>query len=34
MLVPGIADGVEGMKFIAAALESSRHNAAWVKGPT
>ena len=33
LLAPGIADGVEGMKFIAAALESSRRNAAWVKGP-
>jgi predicted dehydrogenase len=33
-LVPGIADGVEGMKFIAAVLESSRQNAAWVPGPT
>ena len=34
LLVPGIADGVEGMKFFAAALESSRRNAAWVKGPS
>ena len=32
LLVPGIDDGVEGMKFIAAALESSRRNAAWVVG--
>jgi predicted dehydrogenase len=30
LLVPGIADGVAGMRFIEAALESSRRNAAWV----
>jgi len=27
--VPGIADGVRGMRFIAAAVASSRNNAAW-----
>ena len=31
--VPGIGDGVEGMQFIDAVLESSQRNAAWVKGP-
>jgi predicted dehydrogenase len=30
LLVPGIADGVDGMRFIAAALESARRDAAWV----
>ena len=30
LLVPGIADGVAGMRFIEAVLESSRRNAAWV----
>ncbi len=29
LLVPGIADGVEGMRFIAAVLESSRNRSAW-----
>jgi predicted dehydrogenase len=33
LLVPGIDDGVEGMQFVAAALESSRRNGAWVPGP-
>jgi len=32
-LVPGIDDGVEGVRFIAAALESSRRNASWVALP-
>lgn len=31
LLVPGIEAGVEGMRFIAAALESSKRNAAWVR---
>ena len=30
LLVPGIDDGVLGMRFIAATLESSRRNGAWV----
>ena len=30
LLVPTVEDGVEGMRFIAAALESSKRNAAWV----
>jgi predicted dehydrogenase len=30
-LVPGIAEGVEGMRFVEAALASSKRNAAWVK---
>jgi predicted dehydrogenase len=29
LLVPGIAEGVRGMRFIAAAVESSRRDAAW-----
>jgi hypothetical protein len=29
LLVPGIADGVRGMRFIAAAVASSQANAAW-----
>jgi predicted dehydrogenase len=29
LLVPGIAEGMRGMRFIAAAVESSRSNAAW-----
>jgi predicted dehydrogenase len=30
LLVPTVEDGVEGMRFIAATLESSKGNAAWV----
>jgi predicted dehydrogenase len=30
-LVPGIAEGVEGMRFVEAVLASARRNAAWVK---
>jgi predicted dehydrogenase len=30
LLVPGVEDGVDGMRFIAATLESSRRNGAWV----
>src|ERR1700730_4936098 len=30
LLVPNVEDGVEGMRFIAATLESSKRNAAWV----
>ena len=30
LLVPDIADGVAGMRFIEGVLESSRRNAAWV----
>jgi predicted dehydrogenase len=30
LLVPNVDDGVEGMRFIAATLESSKRNAAWV----
>jgi predicted dehydrogenase len=29
LLVPGIADGVEGLRFISAVLESSRNRSAW-----
>jgi hypothetical protein len=29
--VPGIADGVAGMRFIEGDLESSRRKAAWVR---
>jgi predicted dehydrogenase len=29
LLVPGIADGVEGMRFISAVLDSSRNRSAW-----
>ncbi len=29
-LVPGVAAGVRGVAFIAAAIESSRRDAAWV----
>jgi predicted dehydrogenase len=29
LLVPGIAEGVEGMRFISAVLESSRNHSAW-----
>ncbi|PYT81180.1 MAG: oxidoreductase [Acidobacteria bacterium] len=29
LLVPGIAEGVEGMRFISAVLESSRNRSAW-----
>jgi predicted dehydrogenase len=31
LLVPGIEAGLDGMRFIAAALESSRRNAAWMR---
>jgi predicted dehydrogenase len=34
LLVPGVEDGVEGVQFIAAVLESSRRNAAWVSLPS
>lgn len=30
-LLPGLADGLEGMRFIAAALESSRNDSRWVR---
>ena len=30
LLVPGVSDGVEGVRFITAALESSRRNSTWV----
>ena len=33
LLVPGVAEGLEGMRFIAAVLESSRRNSAWVSIP-
>jgi predicted dehydrogenase len=33
LLVPTVDDGVAGVQFIAAVLESSRQNAAWVKLP-
>jgi predicted dehydrogenase len=31
LLVPGIVDGVAGMRFIEGVLESSRRNAAWIQ---
>ncbi len=31
LLVPGVQDGVEGVRFIVGVLESSRQNSAWVK---
>jgi hypothetical protein len=31
LLVPDIADGVAGMRFIEGVLESSQSNAAWVR---
>jgi hypothetical protein len=31
LLVPTVEDGVEGMRFIGAAVESSKSNAAWTK---
>src|SRR5882724_161420 len=33
LLVPGVADGVAGVRFIDGVLESSRQNSAWVKIP-
>jgi predicted dehydrogenase len=29
LLVPGVSDGIEGMRFITAVLESARRNSAW-----
>ena len=34
LLVPGVEDGVAGVRFIGGVLESSRGNSAWVKIPT
>jgi predicted dehydrogenase len=31
LLVPGVSDGVDGMKFIQAVLESARNGSAWTK---
>ena len=33
LLVPGVEEGVAGVRFIGAVLESSRRNSAWVKLP-
>jgi predicted dehydrogenase len=33
LLVPGVLDGVEGVRFITAVLESARHNSTWTKLP-
>jgi predicted dehydrogenase len=33
LLVPGVEEGVAGVRFIGAVLESSRQNSAWVKLP-
>src|SRR5437763_10491681 len=33
LLVPGVKEGVEGVRLISAVLESSRQNSAWVKMP-
>jgi hypothetical protein len=30
LLVPNVEDGVEGMRFVSATLESSRRDAQWV----
>jgi hypothetical protein len=30
LLVPGVSDGVEGVRFIDAVLESSRSGSAWI----
>src|SRR5262249_5924388 len=32
-LAPGVSDGVDGVRFIMAVLESSRHNSAWTRIP-
>ena len=34
LLVPTVEDGVAGMRFISAVLESSRHNSAWTALPS
>jgi predicted dehydrogenase len=34
LLVPGVRDGLAGMHFLNAALESSRRGSAWIKMPT
>ena len=34
LLVPGVADGVAGVQFIAGVLDSSRQNSAWVSLPS
>src|SRR5438445_13059104 len=33
LLVPGVKEGVEGVQFISAVLESSKQNSAWMKLP-
>jgi hypothetical protein len=33
LLVPTVEDGVAGMRFVSAVLESSRKNAAWTPLP-
>src|SRR5215467_14694330 len=33
LLAPGVSDGVDGVRFIMAVLESSRHNSAWTRIP-
>jgi hypothetical protein len=33
MLVPGIQDGVDGLRFINAVLASSQNNSAWTPLP-
>ena len=33
LLVPGVEDGVEGVRFISAALESARNGSAWTAIP-
>jgi predicted dehydrogenase len=30
LLVPGVADGIDGVRFINAAIESSRRGSAWI----
>jgi hypothetical protein len=33
LLVPGVVDGVEGVKFVNAVLESSRNRSVWTAIP-
>src|SRR5262249_35555101 len=33
LLVPGVLDGLEGVRFIAAALDSARNNSVWTNLP-
>jgi hypothetical protein len=33
LLIPGVRDGLAGIRFVNAALESSRQGSAWIKMP-